>query len=178
MSLRRQARREEHHLDSLYPEDPGPQPSTEVAAQSFGHGAVRGAAKYVACVNIFVWTFCRVSVLNPDTINRLILFILLIILWSFWKPCWALHDPIHVDCILVPPVVILQGAGHVCLVLTTPLCCVTGHNFTFILQVPQIISRDWKLCASFVLLCLVYPREHSALQERNGCVFIRTSGTF
>lgn len=55
LSVRRQAGREEHHPDGLYSEDSGPQPSAKVAAQSFGHGAVRGTAKYVAfyvCVSI------------------------------------------------------------------------------------------------------------------------------
>lgn len=86
LSVRRQAGREEHHPDGLYSEDSGPQPSAKVAAQSFGHGAVRGTAKYVAfymCVSIsYVLWIHKLFILERLQMKRTIILISLNLLKS------------------------------------------------------------------------------------------------
>lgn len=94
LSVRRQAGREEHHPDGLYSEDSGPQPSAKVAAQSFGHRAVRGTAKYVAfymCVSIsYVLRIHQLFTLERLQMKRTIIFISLHLLKSTKLLCFLL----------------------------------------------------------------------------------------
>lgn len=130
LSFRLKTCREEHHLDSLHSENSGPQPSAKVAAQSFGHRAVRGTTKYVAFVCMCQFVLSLKHLLNNSVFaeyyhsKQYLPTCIQTYLSKRIRAEWFIHFHYTVACI---------NYVHAIICLVCPAFCLLVSNMTFML---------------------------------------------